>query len=265
MSYKIKNWEQYQHFKDGSRNPPWIKLYKELLDNISWHEMDGETAKVLIMLWMVASENNGILPDAKKLAFRLRISEQKLGEILPKLTLWILGDDITMISTRYHDDINMISPRYQDDTLEEKRKEREVEREVEVEKKEKRKECSELEASTKPNLEILYQPCITFPTKGKTQNWSLPLALFHEIQETFKDAPIFDWIMQARLWAIANPIKQKTARGMPSFIIGWVTRQNDRPAQPRTYQNNGKPKPANLQEVLAKMPAGFVMPGEQKL
>ena len=99
MSYKIKNWEQYQHFKDGSRNPPWIKLYKELLDNISWHEMDGETAKVLIMLWMVASENNGILPDAKKLAFRLRITEQKLGEILPKLSLWILSDDITMIST----------------------------------------------------------------------------------------------------------------------------------------------------------------------
>ena len=92
--------------------------------------------------------------------------------------------------------------------------------------------------------------------------WSEMLRL---IQEAYPDAPILDWIKQARLWAIANPIKQKTARGMPSFLIGWVTRQNDRPAQPRTYQTNGKSKPANLQEVLAKMPAGFVMPGEQKL
>lgn len=251
MGYKIKNWGQYQHFKDGSRNPPWIKLYKELLDNISWHEMDGETAKVLIMLWMIGSEDNGNLPEPKKIAFRLRISEPKLMKILDSLSEWVLTDDINMISTRY-----------QDDMLEEKRKEREVE----LEKKEKRREdSSELETSSKPNSEILFQPPIIFPTKGKTGEWALPLGLFHDIQETFKDAPILDWIMQARLWAIANPIKQKTARGMPSFLIGWVTRQNDRPAQPRTYQTNGKSKPANLQEVLAKMPAGFVMPGEQKL
>ena len=52
---------------------------------------------------------------------------------------------------------------------------------------------------------------------------------------------------------------------MPSFLIGWMGRQNDRPNQNGTYQTNGKSKPANLQEVLAKMPAGFVMPGEQKL
>ena len=142
--------------------------------------------------------------------------------------------------------------------------EKEIEKEIETEIETETEYSSELEASSKPNAES-FQPPIIFPTKGKTGEWALPLGLFHDIQETFKDAPILDWIMQARLWAIANPIKQKTARGMPSFLIGWVTRQNDRPAQPRTYQTNGKFKPANLQEVLAKMPAGFVMPGEQKL
>jgi len=93
----------------------------------------------------------------------------------------------------------------------------------------------------------------------------LPLRLFHDIQETFKDRPVLDWIRQARLWAIANPMRQKTAKGMPTFLIGWMGRQNDRPNQNGTYQTNGKSKPTNLQEVLAKMPAGFVMPGEQKL
>jgi hypothetical protein len=85
------------------------------------------------------------------------------------------------------------------------------------------------------------------------------MGLFHEIQHTFKNDPVLDWIKQARLWTIANPIKQKTARGMPAFLIGWVTRQNDRPAQPRSFQTNGKPKPS-LQEAMSAMPRGFQLP-----
>ena len=27
---RVRNWERYQHYKE--RNPPWIKLYVELLD-----------------------------------------------------------------------------------------------------------------------------------------------------------------------------------------------------------------------------------------
>ena len=243
MGYKIRNWENYQHFKNGSRNPPWIKLYKDLLNNPDWHELDGDSCKVLIMLWMVASENSGTLPDLKKVAFRLRMNEGKLHKTITGLSGWILSNDANMISSRYQDDIADKSR---------------VDIEVDV-------DSSELVPSSKPNSEILFQPPIIFPTKGKTGEWALPLRLFHDIQETFKDRPVLDWIKQARLWAIANPIKQKTAKGMPSFLIGWMGRQNDRPNQNGTYQTNGKAKPTNLQEVLAKMPAGFVMPGEQKL
>lgn len=252
MSYKIRNWENYQHFKNGSRNPPWIKLYKDLLNNPEWHELDGDSCKVLIMLWMVASEDHGKLPDLKKVAFRLRMDESKLNKVISKLSGWVLPNDI-----------KMISPRYQDDIAEEKRKEVEVEVEreikVEVEKEvEVEQGCSELEASSKPYGDF-GEPPVIFPTKGNPSEWVLPMGLFYEIELTFKDAPVLDWIKQARLWTIANPTKQKTARGMPSFLIGWVTRQNDRPAQPRSFQANGKPKP-NLQEALAAMPRGFQLP-----
>ena len=50
---KIKNWSQFQHFKD--RRPPWIKLYRDILDDIEWHELDAKSAKVLVMLWLIAS------------------------------------------------------------------------------------------------------------------------------------------------------------------------------------------------------------------
>jgi hypothetical protein len=250
MSYKIRNWENYQHFKNGSRNPPWIKLYKDLLNNPDWHELDGDSAKVLIMLWMVASENSGNLPDLKKVAFRLRMNEAKLNKIILGLSGWVLPNDINMISSRCQDDI---ADKSRVDVEVDIEKEVDVEVEVEVEQS-----CSELEASSKPYSDF-NEPPIIFPTKGTPAEWVLPMGLFHEIQHTFKNDPVLDWIKQARLWTIANPIKQKTARGMPAFLIGWVTRQNDRPAQPRNFQTNGKAKP-DLQAAMSAMPRGFQLP-----
>jgi len=117
---KIKNWSKFQHFKD--RRPPWVKLYRDILDDLEWHELDPLAAKVLVMLWLIASENDGRIPDNKTLAFRLRLTELKTKEIIIKLSHWL-----------EHDDINAISEGYQCD-----RPERETERETETEKETKR-------------------------------------------------------------------------------------------------------------------------------
>ena len=86
---KIRNWSRFQHFKD--RRPPWIKLYRDLLDDQEWHALDGDAAKMLIMLWLLASEKGGEIPDNKTISFRLRIPLEQV--------------DINMISLRYHLDI----------------------------------------------------------------------------------------------------------------------------------------------------------------
>lgn len=96
---KIRNWDEFQHFKD--RSPPWVKLYRYLLDDPEWHELAGDDAKVLVMLWLVASEDKemqGHLPSNKTLAFRLRITEAKLNQSLTKLSHWLILDDINVIS-----------------------------------------------------------------------------------------------------------------------------------------------------------------------
>ncbi len=95
---KIKNWAKHQHFKD--RKPPWIKLYRDILDDIEWSELDGDDAKTLVMLWLIASENSGELPDVKTLAFRLRKSTKDVEKQLSRLSKWL-------ISERYQDDINV--------------------------------------------------------------------------------------------------------------------------------------------------------------
>ena len=61
---------------------------------------------MLVMLWLLASEDEsqeGKLPDAKHIAFRLRMPITKVNQALTKLNHWL-----------YHDDINTISERYQD-------------------------------------------------------------------------------------------------------------------------------------------------------
>jgi hypothetical protein len=117
----IKNWHKFQHFKD--RKPPWVKLYRDLLDDIDWHELDPKAAKVLVMLWLIASEEDGKIPEVKRLAFRLRMSEKDTEVCISKLSHWLDQDDI-----------NPISEGYQDDPLETE-KETETKKEIEKEKK----------------------------------------------------------------------------------------------------------------------------------
>lgn len=121
---KIKNWSKFQHFKD--RRPPWIKLYRDLLDDMQWHQLDPLASKVLVTLWLLASEDqDGCLPDIKTLAWRMRMTEKQILDCISKLSHWL-----------EHDDDNVISERYQDDLPE---TEREIEKEKEVETENRQK------------------------------------------------------------------------------------------------------------------------------
>jgi hypothetical protein len=99
---QIRNWKKFQHFKD--RKPPWVKLYRDILDDLDWHELDATASKVLIMCWLIASEDDGRLPPVKTLAFRLRMSENQTNDCLNKLSHWLEQDDISVISDRYQSD-----------------------------------------------------------------------------------------------------------------------------------------------------------------
>jgi hypothetical protein len=96
---KVKNWHKFQHFKD--RRPPWIKLYRDLLDDDEYFGLPPISAKTLTLLWLLASEDEtkqGLLPPFKKMAFRLRMSEKTLESIVSDLSHWLIQDDIKTIS-----------------------------------------------------------------------------------------------------------------------------------------------------------------------
>lgn len=125
MKYlKVKNWEQFQHFKD--RRPPWIKLYKDLLDDYLFHSLPVESRALAPMLWLMASEHEPlgtIKHDIKMISFRLRMTEKEVEKAINPL----INNGLFTLDT------SVISSRYQDDTPE-KEIEGEVEEKKEIEK-----------------------------------------------------------------------------------------------------------------------------------
>lgn len=102
---RIKNWHELQHFKD--RTPPWIKLYRNILDQRDIMMISDCSFRVLIGLWLLASEDKkmeGNLPPIPDIAFRLRKTEVEITKSIQELSAFIIFDDINLISERYQVD-----------------------------------------------------------------------------------------------------------------------------------------------------------------
>jgi hypothetical protein len=185
---RIKNWTKFQHFKD--RRPPWVKLYRDILDDLEWHELDPLAAKVLVMFWLIASEDDGRIPDTKTLAFRLRLTEVKTKEIVSKLSHWLEQDDI-----------NVISSGYQLDSTE---TERETERETEVEK--------EKETKAKAPEGVSPEVWDSFVKQRKASRAVITTTVIKSIQKEADKAG----------WTLEQALAECAARGWRGFKASWV-------------------------------------------
>lgn len=83
----IKKWSDFQHYKH--RSPPWIRLYRRLLDRkeTPWYRGLSDGAfRFLVELWLLASENYGTVPyDTMMLCWKLN---RPTSEI-PKMRGWL--------------------------------------------------------------------------------------------------------------------------------------------------------------------------------
>jgi hypothetical protein len=93
---RIKNWEKFQHYKN--RKPPWIKLYRDLIDDREWFCLQDASKVLLILLWIIASENDGNLPPLPTIAFRVRKREKEVKDSLSTLSHWLEQDDSNVLA-----------------------------------------------------------------------------------------------------------------------------------------------------------------------
>lgn len=80
-----RNWDRFQHYKD--RDPPWIKLHKNLLDDFDFHCLPDASRALAPCLWLLASESkDGVIDaDYARLAFRLRRTPEEIEAALSPL------------------------------------------------------------------------------------------------------------------------------------------------------------------------------------
>ena len=99
---RIKNWDKFQHFKHKS-DMKWFKCYgRDLLNDPDFMKMDDVKQATLFKLWCLASESNGVLPNAYDIAFRLRKPIAFIEKILLELDTWFVkGEIIQEVYTNY--------------------------------------------------------------------------------------------------------------------------------------------------------------------
>lgn len=87
MKIRIPKWSDFQQYRD--RKPPWIKLHRQLLDNRQWALLSGEAAKMLVEIWLIASESDDgtIAIGTEDLAWRRHRDPAALDAMLVELEL----------------------------------------------------------------------------------------------------------------------------------------------------------------------------------
>ena len=97
---EVKNWDKHQHYKD--RNPPWIKLYHEILDPFKQdgrpnpiRTMKDSEWRLMVSLWLLRSRCKGLIPYNEEYIFH------HTG-IRPKALRSLI--DSGMLSVCYQDD-----------------------------------------------------------------------------------------------------------------------------------------------------------------
>ena len=56
----VKNFEHFQHYK--TRNPPWIKLYREFLTDYALRKLTPEARLLMAACYLLAAETNNRIP-----------------------------------------------------------------------------------------------------------------------------------------------------------------------------------------------------------
>ncbi len=56
----MRNWERFQHYRD--RNPPWIKLHTELLDNYDFSQLSDASKLLALCITVLAARSDNKIP-----------------------------------------------------------------------------------------------------------------------------------------------------------------------------------------------------------
>jgi len=202
MILKPKNWDKFQHY--SHRNPPWIKLHRDLLNDRIFASLPIASKAIAPLLWLLASESKDGSFDAAsdELSFRLHIASKDIEVGLKPL----------IDKGFFVDASTMLAPCLQLATTE-----RETEREGEREKETKQSRGTRLSADW-----ILTQENIEFCNKTRPDLNPIQTACrfrdYWTAQPGAKGVKL-DWDATWRNWVRAERSKDTVSK--PQALVGW--------------------------------------------
>jgi hypothetical protein len=65
----------------------WFRVHDDLVDDPKVQLLSGDLVKSLLNLWCLASQNEGVLPPMKEMAFKLRMKPQQVAATIAELSV----------------------------------------------------------------------------------------------------------------------------------------------------------------------------------
>lgn len=151
----VKNWEKFQHYKD--RNPPWIKLHRDLLRDYDFSCLQDADKLLLMLLWLLASQLGNRIPNDPEW-IRQQIGVKDIPSIKPLIDQgFIYIDSMTLAECKQSAVGETETEAYKEETEEEETSQQQKLRDVIFEKKDSLIRLSNVTAG---NFEITAEQCI---------------------------------------------------------------------------------------------------------
>ena len=68
---QIENWARWQSYRADRGQPPWIKIHRCVMRNPEWVELTDSERGQLVSMWLLAADNNGLIPSSPDLIQKL--------------------------------------------------------------------------------------------------------------------------------------------------------------------------------------------------
>ena len=103
-----------------------------------------------------------------------------------------------------------------------------------------------------------------FPCVGRgSKFWHLTEQHCRELQEAYPGVDVLGEGMKARQWCRDNKAQRKTARGMPKFLNGWLSRAQNRGGGQRAYGGRPITPPGTFSEAMGAALADVTFFGDE--
>lgn len=59
----VRKWAEWQTYRSDRGKPPWIKVYRRLLQDLDWSSLTDAEKGQLVSIWILAADRDGYIPD----------------------------------------------------------------------------------------------------------------------------------------------------------------------------------------------------------